>query len=155
MNSFLKRLWLLKRHRRKLVYPNYLKQFSNFFKKIPAWIAKQLLISLIIFLIVLKLLGLSLPTSILDVLFNIYYLKIYIYILTSLFTIYQLVNLYLIYKFMNNSIKIPEALPSFLINWLKEYEVFRSCKSSIKEYKNMCYTQISLYLVIALITLFI
>jgi hypothetical protein len=127
---------------------------KNIYKKIPVRV-KLLVNLIIIFLIVLKLLGLTLPTSILDVLFNIYYLKIYIYILTSLFTIYQLVNLYLIYKFMNNNIKIPELLPEFLINWLKEYEVFKSSKTGIKEYKNMCYTQISIYLVIVLITFFL
>lgn len=120
----------------------------------PFWI--KLSINLfIIFIIVLKLLGLALPTSILDVLFKIYYLKIYIYILGSLFTIYQLVNLYLINKFINNNVKIPEILPEFLIKWLKEYEVLSSSKASIKEYKNMCYTQISIYLVIVLLTLFI
>lgn len=109
----------------------------------------------IFYIFVFILLSLTLPTNILVGLFNNYYLKIYIYILASLFTIYQLVNLYLIYRFMNNNIKIPEVLPEFLINWLKEYEVFRSSKSGIKEYKNMCYIQISIYLVFVLITLFI
>jgi hypothetical protein len=122
-------------------------------KKMPDWMKLSIIVYMF-YIIVFILLCLALPTNIFIALFNIYYLKIYIYILTSLFIIYQLVNLYLIYRFINNNIKIPEALPDFVKNWLKEYEVLRSSKTGIKEYKNMCYTQISIYLVMILITLF-
>jgi hypothetical protein len=122
-------------------------------KKMPDWMKLSIIVYMF-YIIVFILLCLALPTNILFALFNIYYLKIYIYILTSLFIIYQLVNLYLIYRFINNNIKIPEALPDFVQKWFKEYEVLRSSKTGIKEYKNMCLTQISIYFVMILITLF-
>ena len=104
-------------------------------------------------MIVLKLLGFNF----LDVLNNVYYLKIFSYVSCSLAITYQLLNLYLIYKFYkkNTPPAIPEFLPNFIINWLKEFEILGSTNESFNEFKNMCYREILVYLLlITLITLF-
>ena len=123
---------------------------SNINKKIPNWV--KLLFKLLLFsILVLKLLGFN---SILDVFNNLYYIKIFSYISGSLAIIYQLFNLYLLYKFSNKNINISEILPNFIINWLKEFEVICSSKESINEFKNICYIQILIYiLILILITL--
>ena len=126
--------------------------FSYINNKIPSWI--KLLFKLIFFsMIVLKLLGFNF----LDVLNNVYYLKIFSYVSCSLAITYQLLNLYLIYKFYkkNTPPAIPEFLPNFIINWLKEFEILGSTNESFNEFKNMCYREILVYLLlITLITLF-
>lgn len=123
---------------------------SNINKKIPNWV-KLLFKLLLLSILVLKLLGFK---SILDVLNNVYYLKIFSYISCSLAIIYQLLNLYLLYKFYNKNKKIPEILPIFIQNWLKEFEIISSTKESFNEFKNICYIEILIYiLIIILITL--
>ena len=124
--------------------------FSYINKKIPKWI--KLLFKLILLsILVLKLLGFS---SILDFLYNTYYLKIYIYIICIIATIYELINLYLLHKFSKKNIKISEVLPDFIINWLKEFEIICTTKESINEFKKTYYIGISIYiLIIIFITL--
>lgn len=123
---------------------------SKFFNKIPDYI-KLLFKLIVLIIIVLKLLGFE---SIGGFFFNAYYLKLYILITSSLVIIYQLINIYLIHK-ASNGMKISEVLPEFIINWLKEFETLSSSKASIKEFKNMCYIQIAIYIVIILLILLI
>jgi hypothetical protein len=91
---------------------------SNINKKIPYWI-KILFRLVFLSILVLKLLGF---TNILDIYNNLIYLKLFIYTSCSLVILYQLINIFLLYKFSNKNVKIPEILPEFLINWLKEFE---------------------------------
>ena len=79
----------------------------------------------------------------------------YVLITSSLVIIYQLVNLYLIHKFSKKDTIIPEILPEFVINWLKEFEILKTSKISVKEFKNMCYIQICIYLAIIVLILLI
>jgi hypothetical protein len=71
--------------------------WSNLNKKIPSWV-KIVFRLLFIILLILKLLGFN---NIIDVIYNTYYLKMYIYISCSLAIIFQLLNLYLLHKFSN------------------------------------------------------
>ena len=77
------------------------------------------------------------------------------YITCSLLIIYQFLNLYLLHKFSNNNIKIPEVLPDFLINWLKDFKIICSNKESINVIKKTYYIEISIYLVILILTTFV
>ena len=79
------------------------------------------------------------------------YLKSFFYLSWSLALIYQLSNLYILNKFINKNIKISEALPEFLINWLQEFEDSSYSVESIKQFKKTCYIEISIYLSILII----
>ncbi len=123
---------------------------SNINKKIPYWI-KILFRLVFLSILVLKLLGF---TNILDIYNNLIYLKLFTYTSCSLVILYQLLNIFLLYKFSNKNVKIPEILPEFLINWLKEFEFICQDPISIKEFKNTCYREIFIYIfIIILITL--
>lgn len=124
---------------------------SNITKKIPSWV-KLFFRLLLLTILVLKLLGIS----ILEFLNCTLYIKIYSYITCSLLISYQLLNLYLLQKFSNNNnIKIPEVLPNFIINWLKEFEIIGSKKKNINNFKQIYYIEISIYLVILILTTFV
>ena len=102
-------------------------------------------------LVVIKLLGFN---SIFDVFLNLYYLKFYIYITSSLFILYQILNLYLLHKFTKNTISISPILPVFIIKWLTEFKEISSNENGVQVFKKMCYVQISLYIsIIVFITL--
>uniref|UniRef100_UPI0030DE56CE hypothetical protein n=1 Tax=Squamanita imbachii TaxID=2976389 RepID=UPI0030DE56CE len=120
---------------------------SNLKKKIPNWVKLFFKLNFLT-LLVLKLLGFN---SLLDVLININYLKIFTYISCSLAIIYQIFNLYLLHIFSLKSIKISEVLPEFLINWLKEFEELSTSKETIKEFKKTCYIEIIIYILIIII----
>ena len=99
--------------------------------------------------LVLKLLGFS---SIFEVITNTYYLKMYTLTLCSLATLYQLSSIYLLYIFIKKNPKIPEFLPEFLINWLKEFEELSKAESCyFKDFKKSCYTEIAIYLVVIIL----
>ena len=99
--------------------------------------------------LVLKLLGFS---SIFEVITNTYYLKMYTLTLCSLATLYQLSSIYLLYIFIKKNPKIPEFLPEFLINWLKEFEELSKAESGyFKDFKKSCYTEIAIYLVVIIL----
>lgn len=85
---------------------------GNINKKIPNWV-KLIFKLLFLSILVLKLLGFS---SILDIFYNLYNLKIYIYITCLLAILYQILNIYLLYIFTNKNTKISEVLPEFIIN---------------------------------------
>jgi hypothetical protein len=131
---------------------------NNFKKKIPNWlkIVFKLLFTIIL---VLKLLGFSFIPGFISVLYfvnNLYHMKLFYYISCSLIISHNLLSLYLIHKFSNNKIKISEALPDFLINWLKIIENMGSSKAGIKEFKSTCYIDITIYLtLLILMTLFL
>ena len=114
---------------------------------IPEWL-KIFLYLIFISLLTLKFLGFNF----LDVLFNIYYLKIFSYFSSTLAIFYQLTNLYLLNKLAYKGLNISNILPQFIIDWLKELEVLSSSKESIIEFKTHCYINISLYLVIIIST---
>ena len=78
---------------------------------------------------------------------NPYYIKIYTYVTATIATLYQLLNIYLIHRFSQKSIQIPEVLPEFLINWLKEFEILSDTKESVKEFTRMCYFSICIYII--------
>lgn len=123
---------------------------SNLSKNIPN--SLKLVFSLFMLcLVVIKLLGFN---SIFDVFLNLYYLKLYIYITSSLLILYQILNLYLLHKFSKNTISISPILPVFILNWLTEFKEISSTEDGIQVLKKMCYVQISLYIsIIVFITL--
>ena len=129
--------------------------FSYLNKKIPNWLKISFQI-LIVTLIVLKLLGFSLGSAFLSVLsINVYYIKVAYYSIFSLRICYNLLNLYLLHKFSNKSIKILEVLPEFLIKRLKEIETMSKTKAGIKEFKTSFYLDISVFLILMSITIII
>lgn len=44
-----------------------------------------------------------------------------------------------------------EVLPDFLINWIKNLEVLSGSKEGVREFKNGCYREISMYIIIIII----
>lgn len=116
-------------------------------KFLPLWF-KYFLSLLVICLFIFKLIGINY----LDIIVNIYYLKIISYLLSTLAIFFQLTNLYFLNKFASKVFQISNILPNFIINWLKEFETLSSSKESINEYKYECYLQISLYLLIIICT---
>ena len=104
---------------------------SYLFPKIPNWL-KLLLISFLFIILF-------------EVFSNLYYLNLYLGIVSSLIILYELLNLYLIHKFSNKNISISPVLPDFLINWLSEYKEICSTEESIQVFKKMSYIQISIY----------
>ena len=103
---------------------------------------------LILVLLILKLIGIT----VFDLFNNLYYLKIYSITSCSIVIGYQLLNLYLIHKFSVKKIKYSEVLPDFIIKWLQELEVLSSSKPGINSVKQMCYTQIFIYLFLLVCT---
>jgi hypothetical protein len=83
---------------------------------------------------------------------NTYFLKLIFYILFSLIISYHLLSLYLLQKFSNKNIKISEVLPEFWINWLKIIELFSSSKAGIRAFKTNCYYEITVYLILMIVT---
>ena len=137
-------------NKNRLNYSNYsnlflfLKKINN---KIPSLV--KLVFKLIFSIVlILKLLGIS---SLFEVITNTYYLKMYTLTICSLATLYQLSSIYLLYIFIKKNPKIPEFLPEFLINWLKEFEEFSKAEAPpsgyFKDFKKSCYTEIVIYLV--------
>ena len=107
---------------------------GNLYKKIPNWL-KFLFKLLLLIIVVIKLLGFS---NIFDFLTNMYYLKLYVYIAYVIVNICQILNLYLLHKFINKTIKISDMLQEFIIDWLKDLEVISRNKVHIKNFKNTC-----------------
>ena len=120
---------------------------SQLHSKIPVSWVKLAFKLLMLVLVILKLLGFT----VFDVLNNLYYLKIYSITSCSLVIGYQLLNLYLIHKFSVKKVKYSEVLPDFIIKWLQELEVLSSSKPGINSVKQMCYTQIFIYLFLLVI----
>jgi hypothetical protein len=118
---------------------------SKINNKIPNGV--KLFFKLLFFtILVLKLLGYSFIY-----LNNIYFLKNFLYFTSFLMIIYQFFNLYLLHKFSIKNVKISKILPDFIINWLKEFEIICSSKSSVKEFKKTCYIEILIYIIIMVI----
>ena len=91
-------------------------------------------------------------TEYLDLFFNIYYLKLLSYSFSTLAILYQLTNLYLLKFFSYHEFNISNMLPNILKNWLREFEALNSSLESKIEYKNECYLQITIYIVILNLT---
>ena len=124
-------------------------------KKIPSWLKISFKI-LFVTIIVLKLLGFSLGSAFLSVLsINVYYIKVAYYTIFSLRICYNLLNLYLLHKFSNKSIKILDVLPEFLIKRLKEIEIMSKTKAGRKEFKTSIYLDISVYFILLSIAIII
>lgn len=120
---------------------------SNLNKNIPSWL-KVFLRLIMISVLILKLLGFSIFT---DILLNSYNLKIYSIISCSFGISYQLLSIYLIHKFSTTKVNIPEVLPEFIIKWLKSLEMLSSDKNIVKNTKNSCYIDITIYITICVI----
>ena len=128
---------------------------SSLNKKIPNWL-KTFFKILFVTIIVLKLLGFSFGSAFLSLLsIDFYYIKVACYTIYSLRICYNLLNLYLLHKFINKSMKISEILPEFLIKRLKEIETMSSSKPGIEEFKTNCYLDIYVYLILMSIIIII
>ena len=124
---------------------------GNLNKKIPDWL-KYLFKLVLLIIVVTKLLGFNL----IDIYLNSYHFKMYIYITSSLFMLSSFFSLFLLHKFANKTIHIPEVLPNFIINWLKILQTVSSNKESIHYFKNKYYLEIVLcILVIIIVTLIV
>ena len=124
-----------------------IKFFKNINNKIPDWIKTILKILFIIFIILRildKILGYSVFLTIYN---NRYYFNIFSYSLFSLGILYQLLHIFLIYIFSKKKRNIPEILPDFLINWLKEFELMCLTKESTQYFKNFFYRHILVYII--------
>ena len=77
---------------------------------------------------------------------NTFIIKYYIIGYGVLMITYLLLNLFLLHKFSSGNIKIPEILPQFIINWLKEFEVVSQSKISIQSFKETIYINMVIYL---------
>lgn len=120
---------------------------TTIYNKIPNWL-KLLFSLLFITVFVLKLLGFSSSFVFLN---NIFYLKIYIYISVVLAILFQLFEILMLYLFSTKKIKISEVLPDFVINWLKQIELVSTRTEYITEFKNSCYREIVIYLIIVIV----
>ena len=121
---------------------SFLMFIGNLSKKIPTSL-KFILRFFFLCLIVIKLFGFN---TNLEMFFNLYYLKIYIYTLSSLFIFFELLNLYLVHKFSQQNISISPVLPNFLLKWLSEFKIICKSEKGIQVFKQMCYKQIGLYI---------
>jgi hypothetical protein len=124
---------------------------SNLNNKLPSWV-KWILRLIVISIILLNLLGFN---SLIDVLSNIFYIKLYTYLTCSLVILYQILNIYLLHRFINKNINILPVLPDFIINWLKDLETISSNNDSSQYFKNSCYIQIFIFLSIIFLISFI
>uniref|UniRef100_UPI0030E408C9 cytochrome c oxidase subunit 3 n=1 Tax=Daedaleopsis nitida TaxID=1140402 RepID=UPI0030E408C9 len=115
--------------------------------KIPNWLKLILKLSLLSILI-FKLVGIS-P---IEFIFNVSYLKISSYLLSTLAIFFELFSLYLLHKFSTKKVNIPDVFPNFIINWLKEFELLGSSKESIIDFKYNSYIHICISLSIIIIT---
>jgi hypothetical protein len=86
---------------------------------------------------------------------DVFYIKVAYYTIFSLRICYNLLNIYLLHKFINKSIKILEVLPEYLIKRLKEIEMMSTTKAEIKEFKTNCYLDICVYLILMTITIIV
>ena len=118
---------------------------SNVNKKLPNWV-KILLALLIVSILVVKYLGIIYILNI-----NTFYIKLYFYIGFSVAIFYQLLSIYLLHKFSKKNINIPEVLPDFIINWLKELEIMSSSKEGIKHLKSLIYIEIIVYILLMIL----
>lgn len=128
---------------------------SSLNKKIPSWLKISFKI-LFVTIIILKLFGFSIGSAFLSVLsINAYYIKVAYYTIFSLRILYNLLILYLLHRFSNQSIKILDVLPEFLIQRLKDIEMMSKTKAGIKEFKTTLYLDISVYLILMCIVIII
>lgn len=124
---------------------------SNLNNKIPSWV-KLILRLIVISIILLNLIGFN---SIINILSNILYIKIFAYFTCSSVILYQIFNLYFLHRFFCKNIKISPILPNLIINWLKELESISSTIENYQYFKNSCYIQILIYLLIIFLISFI
>ena len=82
---------------------------------------------------------------------NIFYIKLVVLFVYVLFTLYDLFELYLIHKFKNSQLSISELWPNFIINWLEGYKAISENDDSIKDFKNLTYTHVSINFVVLFI----
>ena len=120
-------------------------------KKIPNWL-KIFFKILFVTILVLKLLGFSF-LSVFSI--NIYYIKVAYYIICSLIIFYHLLCLYLLHKIVNKNLKILEVLPEFVKKWIKWIEMLTTTKADRKEFKTNSYMEITVYLLLMIITIII
>jgi hypothetical protein len=114
----------------------------------PEWL-RIIFILLTLIFIILKLLG----YNIIQVLIDDTLLKNFVCVYCVVVINYHLLIIYLIHKFSTKKIQIPEVLPNFMINWLKNFEIMSETKETIKAFTKNSYIEISLYMIILLLVL--
>ena len=112
--------------------------------KLPKWL-KLLFGLLFISLILINKFGLI---NILKIIFDGYYLKLFILSYSFIIILYIFFVLYLVYLFSKKKIQISEVLPDFIINWLKLIEIMCSSKEGIQAIKNLYYRELVVYLLV-------
>ena len=112
----------------------------------PDWL-RFIFILFVLINIVLKLLG----YNIIDIFIDYYLLKNFVCVYCLIIINYHLLSIYLIHKFYSKKIIIPEVLPNFIINWLKEFEIMSDTKEAVKIFSINSYIEISIYFTILLI----
>ena len=109
-----------------------------------------LLLLILISLVILKIFGII---TVLEFLNSGYFLKTYFLSGCILILLYYFISLYFMYFFSIKKREIPEVLPDFLIEWLKDFEVITKNKEIIKEFKSVFYQEILLYSVLLVLVL--
>ena len=124
-------------------YSPVFKWLKFFFKVILFWV--------LVLVLVLKLFGLEFIISIWN---NEFYLKLLGILASVLIISLNLFEIYLIHKFKNSQLSISKYWPKFIINWLEGFKEISESEESIKDFKDMNYTQVKIYFFIILFTLF-
>lgn len=115
---------------------------SKITKYIPTWLKIVFsLFSLVI--LILKLFG----YNFIDLFIDYTLLKNVMYGYASVVIIYILLDLYLLHKFSTSNFKIPEILPQFIINWLRDIEGTASSKVSLDVAKETNYIHLLIYII--------
>jgi len=123
--------------------------FSGLKNKVPNWL--KLLIKLIVLsFFLLKFLGLN----ILGILINIYYLKLYCYLSSTIAIVIQLLSLYFLHKFSSSKtteLNLSPVLPDFIKEWLKDLKLASSSKEGINMYKESIYIHITIFFILTIL----
>ena len=121
---------------------------SKIYNYLPFWF-KYISKIILVLIVVLKILGYNL----IDIFIDYYLLKNILYVYSSLMISYYLLNLYLLHVFYTRKVKIPEVLPNFIINWLKDFEIMAGRKLAFDWFTKGFYIQIVIYIVAIIILL--
>lgn len=81
----------------------------------------------------------------------------YFYIVSIIFMLSSIFNLIMLHVFVksqrnNKKVNIPEVLPDFIINWLKDFEVISKTRGGTEYFKNEYYMEIGFCFLAIIIT---
>lgn len=117
---------------------------SNLNKKIPHWLKLFFKVTLML-LVIIRLLGFSNP---IDFFSNIFYIKMWAYIASSMGILYELTSLYYLHKFYRNvDAPINKFYPHFFKDWIIEIRITSSNKDAFQDFKSASLLYIGIYLV--------